>query len=201
MSTHAPSPDQVRAALEELLGWSEVIRSPQLAKFLKHIVDTKLRGDEASIKAYSIAVDVFGRPPSFDPQTDPIVRVQARRLRGLLQEFYRQHLNRTGVQITLPVGRYVPEFELAGTMDGFDNSKPAAVAEPKPTPLDDRKPASRASHFGRRFWTQAIAAMSLVLLLGLLLFGLQVLRRPETTVISLPEGPTVYISDFRNLTG
>ena len=55
MSTRAPSPEQVRAALGEILGWSELIRSPQLSKFLKHIVDAKLTGDEASIKAYSIA--------------------------------------------------------------------------------------------------------------------------------------------------
>jgi hypothetical protein len=104
----------VRAALDELLRWEELVRSPQLAKFLSHIVEAKLRGEADSIKAYSIAVDVFGRPASFDPQVDPIVRVQARRLRGLLQEFDRQRLGRSATRITLPVGRYVPEFELVG---------------------------------------------------------------------------------------
>ena len=85
MAQVSPSQDQVRAALDELLNWSELGRSPQLSRFLKHIVEAKLRGEEANIKAYSIAVDVLGRPPTFDPQLDPIVRVQARRLRGLLQ--------------------------------------------------------------------------------------------------------------------
>ncbi len=69
-----------------------------------------LAGDEGAIKAYSIAVDVFGRPQSFDPQSDPIVRVQARRLRTLLEQFYDAGLGRANVQIRLPLGRYVPEF-------------------------------------------------------------------------------------------
>ncbi|RZA23929.1 MAG: hypothetical protein EOP02_14225, partial [Proteobacteria bacterium] len=176
MSTRAPSPDQVRAALGEILSWSEVMRSPQLSKFLKHIVDAKLRGDEAGIKAYSIAVDVFGRPPTFDPQTDPIVRVQARRLRGLLQEFYRQNLGETGVRITLPVGRYVPEFELIAEDAPESTSAPASFALSQDVDSSvETTVVTAAVHpsqrFGRRFWVQTIAAASLVL--GVLLAGMQ----------------------------
>lgn len=106
----APGAEQIRAALEELLGWQEISRSPQLGKLLSYVVEAKLRGDEQAIKAYSIAVDVFGRPQSFDPQADPIVRVQARRLRGLLEQYYGSGQNQSGVRIDLPVGRYVPDF-------------------------------------------------------------------------------------------
>ena len=87
------------------------MRSPQLAGFLQYVVEKTLAGDEAAIKAYSIAVDVFGRPHSFDPQTDPIVRVQARRLRTLLDQYYAETGGTAGVRIVLPVGRYVPIFE------------------------------------------------------------------------------------------
>ncbi len=186
------------------------MRSPQLSKFLKHIVEAKLNGDEASIKAYSIAVDVFGRPPTFDPQTDPIVRVQARRLRGLLQEFYRQNLGQTGTRITLPVGRYIPEFEFVDAEESPEFTAP--VAEAAPANVADTSVSARsaaegetppASRFGRRFWVQAIAAMSLVLLIGGLLAGLQILRAPpppETPAgPAIPEEPTVYISSFTNL--
>lgn len=168
------------------------MRSPQLSKFLKHIVEAKLRGDETGIKAYSIAVDVFGRPPSFDPQTDPIVRVQARRLRGLLQEFYRQNLGQSGTRITLPVGRYVPDFELIGA-DEAESDGTTAIPPGTATP-----PLRR---YDRRFWVQTIVAASLVL--GLLLASLQVFRAPppQTAPPDLPREPTVFISAFANLSG
>jgi TolB-like protein/Flp pilus assembly protein TadD len=106
----APERDAIMAALERLLAWPEIARSPQLGKFLDYIVRRTLDGDEQSIKAYSIAVDVLGRGEDFDPQSDPIVRVQARRLRGLLDEYYRTDGATESLQILLPVGRYVPEF-------------------------------------------------------------------------------------------
>lgn len=100
----------VRAALDELLAWEPMRRSPQLGAFLRYIVEARLEGDEANLKAYSIAVDVLGRGEDFDPQSDPIVRVQARRLRNLLSAFYESGEAQSAVRIALPVGRYVPQF-------------------------------------------------------------------------------------------
>lgn len=102
--------DAVLAALDRLTAWSEMARSPQLTRFLDYIVRKRLAGDAQSIKAYSIAVDVFGRPTDFDPQSDPIVRVQARRLRALLDQYYRGPGADEILRIHLPVGRYVPDF-------------------------------------------------------------------------------------------
>lgn len=102
--------DAVLAALDRLTAWPEMARSPQLTRFLDYIVHRRLVGDTQSIKAYSIAVDVFGRPPDFDPQSDPIVRVQARRLRALLDQYYRGPGAQERLQIVLPIGRYVPDF-------------------------------------------------------------------------------------------
>lgn len=197
MARVSPSPDQVRAALDELLHWSELGRSPQLSRFLKHIVEAKLRGEEAGIKAYSIAVDVLGRPPSFDPQVDPIVRVQARRLRGLLQEFYRQNLSQAGARITLPVGRYVPEFEIPGDSVPLIPGKPMPEV-PNPESIDEAGSRSRAP-LGRlqSLWAQALAATTLVLLLGLLLYGLQAFRSPPASApTSLPPTPKIYLSIY-----
>lgn len=106
--------DAVLAALDRLTAWSEMARSPQLTRFLDYIVRRRLDGDTQSIKAYSIAVDVFGRPADFDPQTDPIVRVQARRLRALLDQYYRGPGAQERLQIVLPIGRYVPDFMETG---------------------------------------------------------------------------------------
>lgn len=123
--------DGVSLALQRLLAWPEIARSPQLARFLSYIVEHKLNGKEQSIKAYSIAVDVFGRPPQFDPQADPIVRVQARRLRSLLKRYYQGDGQYEPLRIVLPVGRYVPEFVAVET----HRPPPApARAEATPTP-------------------------------------------------------------------
>ncbi len=65
-------------------------------------------GNEAGIKAYAIAVDVFGRPQSFDPQSDPIVRVQARRLRAALEEYYAGEGRTNAVRFYLPRGTLHP---------------------------------------------------------------------------------------------
>ena len=109
-----PNRDDIERALAKVLDWPEIARSPQLARFIDYIVRRKLDGDEQSIKAYSIAVDVLGRPPDFDPQSDPIVRVQARRLRALLEQYYRTDGAGDVVHIHLPVGRYIPDFLAAG---------------------------------------------------------------------------------------
>ncbi|MBB4051908.1 tetratricopeptide (TPR) repeat protein [Devosia subaequoris] len=121
--------------MARLLDWPEIARSPQLAGLLSYIVDRQLAGEGKTIKAYSIAVDVFGRPPDFDPQADPIVRVQARRLRSLLDQYYRGPGGDDDVQIQLPIGRYVPVFVSAdttnssGTGTADENSTSEATQE------------------------------------------------------------------------
>jgi hypothetical protein len=53
---------------------------------------------------------MFSSRTSFDPRTDTIVRVSARRLRTKLEEYYRTDGLTETIVITLPKGRYVPEF-------------------------------------------------------------------------------------------
>lgn len=110
MTGAVPKRDAIQSAVEHLLAWPEIARSPQLGRFLDYIVQRTLAGEEQTIKAYSIAVDVFGRGADFDPQADPIVRVQARRLRSLIDDYYRGAGIDEPVQVRLPVGRYIPEF-------------------------------------------------------------------------------------------
>ena len=76
-----PTPEEVRAALEHMAASEGFRSSPQLATFLRFIVEAVLRGERGRIKAYTIAVEALGRDERFDPQADPIVRVEATRLR------------------------------------------------------------------------------------------------------------------------
>ncbi len=106
----AIAPEVVRNHLRLVLAHGELADSPQLAAFLTYVVERKLEGAEDRIKAYAIATEALGRPPAFDPQNDPIVRVQAKRLRQALQIYYADPHADNSVRITLPVGGYIPDI-------------------------------------------------------------------------------------------
>ena len=185
MSQPGPSHEAVLSALERLLAWPELARSPQLASFLQYIVRRTLEGQEQSIKAYSIAVDVFGRPANFDPQSDPIVRVQARRLRALLNDYYAQSGQNEPFQIRLPTGRYIPEFVSPVSDTGI-----AASREPVPLP----SPAKKIVPFR--------VGLFALLLLGLALAGFAA-NRWSSSVTQQPGvlgPPIVAIMEWTNLT-
>ena len=73
--------------LNAILGSRYFSRSPSLAHFLSYICEKYFRGESGQIKEYSIAVDAFGRSADFHPKEDPIVRVEASRLRKRLKEY------------------------------------------------------------------------------------------------------------------
>lgn len=188
---------QVRAALEDILSWPEIARSPQLAQFLRYIVEARLEGRDGAVKAYSIAVDVFGRPPDFDPQSDPIVRVQARRLRTLLDQYYDSGNSTQPVRIHLPVGRYVPEFELRS-----EAAMSQAEAVPaRETPAEPRAAAvlSPPRRFGSGLLVGAFFALAVAGLAYLLVIWGQPM--PAGLDSPPPREPEVTVVDFQNLAG
>jgi TolB-like protein len=75
-------------------------------------VEQKLRNQSVRLKEYLIGVSVFDRGEAFNPGADPIVRVQARRLRAKLNFYYETEGRADAVQIDLPCGGYVPVFQL-----------------------------------------------------------------------------------------
>src|SRR3954471_21271307 len=82
-------PDQfIQDALQRVLGRRGIVNSDRKKRFLKFIVQEALAGHADRIKAYTIAVDVFDRTPSFDPVSDPVVRIEAGRLRRCLEHYY-----------------------------------------------------------------------------------------------------------------
>lgn len=105
-----PGPDDVRAALDRVIASPPFRTTPQLVSFLRFVVETALAGQEKSIKSYTIGVEALGRSESFDPQSDPIVRVEARRLRRALDAYYSGPGAEDPVAIQLPRGSYVPQF-------------------------------------------------------------------------------------------
>ena len=80
--------EKKRAELQTVLQSPLFVRSPTLTHLLSHLCEKTFAGEGDQIKEYSIAVDVFGRPDSFDQDVDSIVRVEANRLRKRLAEYY-----------------------------------------------------------------------------------------------------------------
>jgi TolB-like protein len=79
------------------------------SRFLRFVVDAALQSPEAAIKEFDIGISVYDRRSDYDPRTDPIVRVEAARLRARLREYY-ETTPPDLVRIDLPKGRYVPQF-------------------------------------------------------------------------------------------
>jgi hypothetical protein len=79
------------------------------SRFLRFVVDAALQSPEAAIKEFEIGMAVYDRRPDYDPRTDPIVRVEAARLRARLREYY-DTTPPDLIRIDLPKGRYVPQF-------------------------------------------------------------------------------------------
>jgi hypothetical protein len=105
------SPEAVRAQLKRILASDTFVRSKGLCRFLQFAVEQKLRNQSVRLKEYLIGVTVFDRGEAFNPGADPIVRVQARRLRGKLNLYYETEGCADPVQIDLPCGGYVPVFQ------------------------------------------------------------------------------------------
>ncbi|MEO0908835.1 MAG: hypothetical protein AAFX96_00480, partial [Pseudomonadota bacterium] len=99
---------EIRFQLHRLTSSEPLKSSPQLVAFLTYVVEQVLAGNEAKIKAYTIAVDALNRPESFDPMLDPLVRVLATRLRRILDGYYSADGSDDEIRIHLPKGTYVP---------------------------------------------------------------------------------------------
>jgi hypothetical protein len=100
----------VRAALDALLAESRLRLSERNRRFLAFVVSEALAGRGDRIKAYAVGVDVFGRGADFDPTTDPIVRIEATRIRSALSSYYDEFGFRDQVRIMIPPGSYAPVF-------------------------------------------------------------------------------------------
>jgi Malectin domain len=99
-----------RAEVEDVLSSGVLGRSNNHVRLLTFVCDKYFEGAIDEIKEYSIAVHALGRPESFDPQVDTIVRVTAHALRKRLEDYYRGSGAGHAVHICLPPGHYVPKF-------------------------------------------------------------------------------------------
>ncbi|MEL6361177.1 MAG: hypothetical protein AAFR21_08815 [Pseudomonadota bacterium] len=101
----------VETGLRRVLKSAQFAESARLSRLLHHIVTESLEGRADSLKGYSLGIDVFDRPSSFDPGTDTIVRVHASKLRSRLDLYYATEGAGDPIRIGVPKGQYAPVFE------------------------------------------------------------------------------------------
>ena len=116
----------IREQLVRILQSRPFHQSDRRQRFLEYLVNETLAGRSDRLKGYNIALEVFDRPETFDPIVDPLVRVEAARLRDRLREYYEGDGQNDPIRIDLPKGSYTPHIEF----------RPAATSDTLPDGLD-----------------------------------------------------------------
>ena len=164
------SADAIRAELNRVLRSPQFDASERNRRFLEYVIKEALAGRAGRIKAYNIATEVFGRNVNFDPQLDPVVRMEARRLRRSLERFYLIDGGTSAVRIAMPKGGYVPEFSnelvaLPKPGETAANSAPHALpgdrsASVTVKPFDSEGDGSSFCNFNQGFTDQILVGLS-----------------------------------------
>ncbi len=107
-----PCPEEIRAQVDKILASRLFARSERLCRFLRFCVEQTLEEKGDRLKEQLVGVEVFDRKGDYDPRTDPIVRVEAMRLRSKLKAYYTSTGRPDCLLIELPKGAYVPSFRV-----------------------------------------------------------------------------------------
>ena len=121
----------VEDQLARILASKLFAQSARMSRFLRLAVEYTLNGRADELKEYLIGVEVFDRNAAYDPRVDPIVRVEARRLRSKLCSYYESLGASDALIIELPKGCYAPQFREKSSRE---NTEPASALEPAPPP-------------------------------------------------------------------
>ncbi|RWE37506.1 MAG: hypothetical protein EOS79_24795 [Mesorhizobium sp.] len=184
MEPATPAAPAVRETLERLLASETFGRSERARRLLRYLVEREQAGEGDRLKGLSIAMDVFGKDGDFDASTDAVVRVQAGRLRELLEHYFANEGIAEPVRIAIPRGGYVPSYELnairlpaeAERADGgkaappsaehFEPPSPARAARADAAPLMTAPaPPASASSLARQlrfFWAAMVVVIAML---------------------------------------
>ena len=165
----------IREQLVRILNSGPFHQSQRRQRFLEYLVNETLAGRGERLKAYNVALEVFERPETFDPTTDPLVRIEAARLREKLREYYGTEGQSDAIHIDLPKGTYAPLIEFQ------EGGQQVKIVSKRRLP-----------------WQIILPALALILALGA--FGTW-LTRDLWMPARAPEGPAIAVLPFVNLSG
>src|ERR1700684_2624982 len=96
--------DAILLELQEVLASPHFCNSKRYPALLQYIVEKTLAGESELLKERTLGVEVFDRPPSYDTNTDTVVRYTAGEVRKRLSLYYSEHASSSGIRISLPAG-------------------------------------------------------------------------------------------------
>ena len=182
--------DEAKAELERLLADVRFRVTDRQKDILRYLAERRFAGCDEGVKAYSVALDVLGRPSGFDASTDPIVRIEISRLRSALDAYYQAFGAPDGVTIHVPKGMYIALFPGA-----LIPHEPDDDLQPDPEFAENQAttslPAMPARALLRHWRPLAIVGGNAALAL---LLGAAVNLELLPGQVTLTEKPTVYIS-------
>ena len=104
------STDDIRLQFHRILSNPDFVATRQQRAFFIFVVEQTLAGNSQNIKGYTVATQVFGRDENFDQATDPIVSIQANKLRRALERYYLLSGKEDDIHFAIPKGTYIPVF-------------------------------------------------------------------------------------------
>jgi tetratricopeptide (TPR) repeat protein len=187
----AISDEDVREQLQRILASSPFLNARRASQFLRFVVEGTLAGEDG-FKEYLIGLEVFERPQDYDPKDDPVVRIEAGRLRKKLAEFYAGPGVNDPILIELPKGGYVPVFRERPARVELGKVEVEAKPEPRAQPPTDRARAAPNTKFWRT--TALVGLAAAVLMVAGIYYRAHGIK-------PLTAKDTIVLADFANSTG
>jgi adenylate cyclase len=183
-----PTKFDIMSQINKILISAEFQVSDRVKSFLSFIVQESVEGRGERIKAYNIAIEVLGRDSNFDLQNDPIVRIEAGRLRRALERYYLIAGRADPVLIEIPKGAYVPQFSWINRS-----------CNTLPSPHSSVPVSGQESHF--LLW--AATALALAVAGTALTVSLSPAKLRQDAFAAAYSGdlPVLIVDPFLNLTG
>ena len=162
----------VRSQLEKIVSDTRFTASKRYPCLLRYIVEQTLAGNDDNLKERTLGIEVFHRPPDYDTNADPVVRLCAAEVRKRLAQYYQSPAHAGELRIDLNPGSYVPVFSQAASDAPIVEAIPAEVILPEVIPADVPSEAEQVSQPRRSrnfYWPAGLIAAGVIIAVALVL--------------------------------
>jgi len=180
-----PTLDPNKVQIQRIVSSKAFKTSEVHRNLLNYLADKSLAGEAHTLKEYTVGLDVFGKPASYDPRQESVVRMHVGRLRQKLAEYYRTEGAGDPIIVDLPKGGFAMTFE----------------ARPAPEPADGMPLAASPTPTRRGFSTReaALAGLLAIAIVSAVYFAVRLSTVRKTDIAAPAPGP--WTADLQELWG